>query len=96
MKIRLRRLARSFRFWASIAALAWVSAALGWTLYGYGLWVFVLMSVVTLGSMVAAEETRVRESRGEAKSAHKRECHHGASSWGPFDANGDERERRTW
>lgn len=96
MRTRLNQLARSFRFWSTVAALAWVSAALGWAVYGYGLWVFVLMSVVTLGSMLAAEETRVAEAHRESKSAHSRECHHGSSSWAPFDANGDERERRTW
>lgn len=55
----------------------------------------ILLSAVLLVALVV-EETARREWRREAGSAHKRECHHGSSSWGPFDANGDERERRTW
>jgi uncharacterized membrane protein YhiD involved in acid resistance len=96
MKLRLKRLAHSSRFWGTVAALSWVSAAVGWSAMGFGLWVFTVMSVVTFVAVFTVEETRVAEAHRESKSAHKRECHHGSTSWGPFDANGDERERRTW
>lgn len=55
----------------------------------------IIVALVLLVGFVVEEIAR-REWRREADSAHKRECHHGGSAWGPFDANGDERERRTW
>jgi hypothetical protein len=91
MTLRLKLLFRSSRFWATVAALSWVSAGVGWASMGYGLWVFTVMSIVTFVAVVTVEETRVSESRREVKSAHKRECHHGGTSFQGYP--GDEAER---
>jgi uncharacterized membrane protein YhiD involved in acid resistance len=91
MTLRLKLLFRSSRFWSTVAALSWVSAAVGWASMGYGLWVFTVMSIVTFVAVVTVEETRVSEAHRESKSAHKRECHHGSSSFQAYP--GDDAER---
>jgi hypothetical protein len=55
----------------------------------------IITILIAAGLIVAlvAEETARREWHREADSWRKRACHHGGSSWGPFDPNGDERER---
>jgi hypothetical protein len=93
MKLRLKLLFRSSRFWATVAALSWLSAGFGWASMGFGLWVFVVMSVVTFVAVVTVEETRVSESRREVRSAHKRECHHGGTGFQPYDGDGPVRHQ---
>jgi hypothetical protein len=50
-----------------------------------------ILSAAVAVLVFAVQQTRVSEAKHEADSAHKRECHHGASTFQPYD--GDESER---
>lgn len=51
----------------------------------------ILLAVAAAAAVLAIEETRVREARSEARSAHRRECRHGGSSWQPHEGDAAER-----
>jgi hypothetical protein len=55
------------------------------------LWIVLVLAAVALSVIIAVEETRVSEAHREAESWQKRTCHHGSSTFAPFD--GDEVDR---
>jgi hypothetical protein len=55
-----------------------------------------ILAAAAVIALLVFEEGRVRSARSAEDTAAKRVCHHGGSSWGPFDPNGDERERGSW
>lgn len=55
------------------------------------LWMVLVASALLLTVVLAVEETRVAEAHREAASWQKRTCHHGSTSFQPYE--GDEGER---
>lgn len=55
------------------------------------LWLVVIAAALILAAVLAVEETRVHEAQREAASWRSRGCHHGSTSWQPYD--GDEAVR---
>lgn len=55
------------------------------------LWLVIVVALAVLITTVAVEETRVAEAHRETDSWRARTCTHGATTFRPYDGDGDTR-----